>query len=75
VFTLDDPSKSYVWVVDEASNTLASREVQMGRLTSKGVLIRSGISAGDWVVVKGVHSVDEGQTVRIMDVSGEDPES
>jgi len=75
VFTLDDPSKSYVWVVDEASNTLASREVQMGRLTSKGVLIRSGISAGDWVVVKGVHSVDEGQTVRIMDVSGEDPAS
>ncbi len=70
VFAHDDPTKSYVWVIEPESNTLVRREVQTGRLTSQGVLIRSGISAGDWIVVKGVHSVTEGETVRILDVSG-----
>ena len=71
VFAREDPSKSYVWVIDEANKTLKSREVGTGQLTQRGVLIRSGIKPGEWVVVKGVHSVAEGQTVRIMDLSGE----
>ncbi|MEP5320637.1 efflux RND transporter periplasmic adaptor subunit, partial [Marinobacter alexandrii] len=71
VFTMDDPSKSYVWIVDTTTNTLASREVDPGRLTVKGVLIRSGLTAGDWVVIKGVNSVSEGQKVRVQDLSGE----
>ena len=71
VFTRDDPAKSYVWVIDTSNNTLVSREVDPGRLTAKGVLIRSGLTAGDWVVVKGVNSVQEGETVRILDLSGE----
>lgn len=71
VFAGEDPAKSYVWVIDEASKTLKSREVETGQLTPRGVLIRSGIKPGEWVVVKGVHSVAEGQTVRIMDLSGE----
>jgi RND family efflux transporter MFP subunit len=71
VFTRDDPSKSYVWVIDTGTNTLVSREVDPGRLTANGVLIRTGLEAGDWVVIKGVNSVQEGETVRILDMSGE----
>ena len=71
VFSRDDTSISYVWVIDTASNTLISREVDPGRLTAKGVLIRSGLQPGDWVVIKGVNSVQEGETVRILDMSGE----
>ena len=71
VFTKDDPSKSYVWVIDTQTNTLSSREVDPGRLTVKGVLIRSGLAVGDWVVIKGVNSVAEGQEVRVLDMSGE----
>ena len=71
VFTRDDASISYVWVIDTASNTLVSRQVDPGRLTAKGVLIRSGLQPGDWVVIKGVNSVHEGDTVRILDMSGE----
>ena len=71
IFAREDPQKSYVWVIDEASKTLESREVETGRLTDYGVIVRMGVSPGEWVVVKGVHSVKEGQTVRIMDISGE----
>ncbi len=72
IFAREDPEKSYVWVIDATSKTLKSRAVETGQLTGYGVTIRSGLSAGEWVVVKGVHSVSEGQTVRIMDISGED---
>lgn len=75
VFAREDPEKSYVWVIDETNKTLKSREVETGKLTERGVLIRSGINPGELVVVKGVHSVEEGQAVRIMDLSGKDTAS
>ena len=75
VFALADSRKSYVWIIDETSKTLSSREVETGRLTSQGVLIRTGIAPGDWIVIKGVHSVSEGDTVRIMDIPGQGPAS
>ncbi len=69
VFAQQDPTKSFVWVIDEASKVLERREVEIGRLTDFGVVVRSGLEAGEWVVTKGVHSVKEGQVVRIMDLS------
>ncbi|MCB1806931.1 MAG: efflux RND transporter periplasmic adaptor subunit [Candidatus Competibacteraceae bacterium] len=66
VFTGIDASKSYVWVVDEASNTLSRREVEQGRLSAFGVLIKSGLQPGEWIVIKGVHSVAEGEQVRLQ---------
>ncbi len=69
VFSGDDPNKSYVWIVDEATKTLSRREVQIGQLARFGVLIKAGLEPGEWIVVKGVHSVDEGQQVRILDAA------
>ena len=69
VFSGEDPSKNFVWIVEEASKTLSRREVQIGKLGRFGILIRDGIKPGEWVVVKGVHSVEEGQQVRILDVT------
>jgi RND family efflux transporter MFP subunit len=69
VFSRDDPSKSYVWVVDESNSTLKSREVTAGRLGQRGILIQSGLKAGELVVVRGANSVSEGQQVRIVDFS------
>lgn len=74
VFAGVDPSQSYVWVID-TNNSLVRREVDPGRLTANGVLIRSGLSVGDWVVIKGVNSVSEGEIVRILDMSGGGPAS
>lgn len=72
IFTGDDPTKSYVWVIDESTTTLKRQEVTTGQLTEYGILILSGISPGEMVAVKGVHSVDEGQKVRILDISGKE---
>ncbi len=75
VFSGDDPNKNFVWVVDEASKTLSRREVQIGKLAQFGVLIKDGLKPGEWIVVKGVHSVEEGQQVRILDVAKADTPS
>ena len=75
VFSGDDADKSFVWVVDEASKTLSRREVQIGKLARFGVLIKDGLKPGEWIVVKGVHSVEEGQLVRILDVAKADEPS
>ena len=49
---------------------LDRRAVKTGDMTRLGVLITEGISAGELVVTAGVHSVREGQTVRIMTQNG-----
>ena len=67
VFSVDDLEKSYVWVVDETAKTLSRREVAVSQLSTFGVLIKSGLEAGEWIVVKGVNSLREGQAVRIID--------
>lgn len=69
VFAADDTEGSFVWVVNEDSSTLQRREVTVGRLVNKGILIQSGLNPGDLIVVRGVNSVSEGQKVRIMDFS------
>ena len=39
-----------------------------GSLPSRfGVLIRDGIEPGEWLVTAGVHSLEEGRKVRILD--------
>lgn len=72
IFTKVGTKKTYVWIIDESTNMLKSREVEAGRMTDRGILIRSGISPGELVAVKGVNSVNEGQKVRILDVSGKE---
>ena len=75
VFTGDDMSKNFVWIVDESTSTLSRREVELGKLGRFGVLIKSGIEPGEWIVVKGVHSVKEGEKVRILDIARQDQRS
>ncbi|MDJ0950428.1 MAG: efflux RND transporter periplasmic adaptor subunit [Alphaproteobacteria bacterium] len=66
VFSPDDTGKSYVWVLNEGSKTLSRREVQVDRLTAFGVLVKSGLEAGEWIVFKGVNSLRDGQKVTLI---------
>ena len=70
LFTADDLSKSYVWVVDGATHTLERRAVEPGVLSEFGVRIRSGLRAGEQIVVAGVSSLREGQEVVVLDEGG-----
>ncbi len=66
VFSPDASGKSYVWVIDAAAKTAAKREVKLGELTNLGIVIRDGLVPGEWVVTAGVHTLSEGQQVRIL---------
>lgn len=66
VFTPDTQRQSYVWLVDEPSQTVSRRSVKTGAITSLGLTIVEGIEPGDWVVTAGVHSLREGQRVRLI---------
>jgi RND family efflux transporter MFP subunit len=59
-----DNKESFVWVVDPDAETVTRRMIDMGRLTPRGVIVR-GVRAGEVIAVAGVHSLKEGQKVKI----------
>ena len=60
-----DNKESFVWVVDPDAETVTRRMIEMGRLTPRGVIVR-GVSAGEVIAVAGVHSLKEGQRIRLQ---------
>ena len=60
---------SFVYVVDESSMTLVQKPVEVSMLSGTGVIVKSGLSSGEWLVIAGVNSVSEGQEVRILDAN------
>jgi len=66
-FAGSDIEVTNVWVIDPATNGLSRRSVETGRLSSSGMLITSGLEAGEWIVVAGTHSLSDGQEVKIIE--------
>ncbi len=62
---LDKDGKSFVWVVDPAKSTVALREVTVAARSEDTVTITAGLSAGERIVVAGVHSLAAGQVVKV----------
>lgn len=58
---------AFVWIVDEHAGTVKRRSVEIDQATSgsETVIVRSGISAGERVVLAGVNELSEGQAIRI----------
>ncbi len=73
LFSSGDRDKSYVWVVD--NDVLAKREVTVSIPSDFGVLVQSGLEAGEWIVTAGVNMLSDGETVRVMDATAESDES
>jgi len=61
----DEGNTSYVWVIDEASNKVTRRQVEVGSLSNNGVMVE-GLKPGEWVASAGVNTLVEGQQVRIL---------
>ena len=55
--------KKLVWVID-AENKAQLREVAAGEFTEDGVLIASGLKAGEKIAIAGVHTLVKGQLVK-----------
>ncbi len=54
-----------VWVVDD-SGRLTFREVEVARLETNQVILRSGLTDGDQVVTSGLRAVTDGMQVRVV---------
>jgi RND family efflux transporter MFP subunit len=70
VFSPDDATGSFVWVVDPATKTVHRKQVTLGEPVVGGIAVTSGLAPGSLVVAAGVHSLREGQAVRLSEVAG-----
>jgi len=62
----DPKGKARVWVVDQKKGVVQPRQVVTGGLTKKGIEIKSGLSAGEWVVTAGLRQLRPGKRVMIL---------
>jgi RND family efflux transporter MFP subunit len=62
---LEKDGKSFVWVVDPTKGTVLQRAVTVGAREGDNIAVTSGISAGERIVIAGVHSLAEGQAVKV----------
>ena len=66
-FSPNDATGSFVWVVNEAAKTVHRQQVTLGEPVVGGVSVTKGLAAGSVVVEVGVHSLREGQAVRVLE--------
>ncbi len=58
--------QAFVWIVDDASKTVALRSIELKGLGERGLLI-DGVNPGERLVIAGVSALTEGQKVRLLD--------
>lgn len=52
-----------VWRIDPATRAVKSTPVTLGKAVGDRVIVTSGVSPGDEIMVRGVHSLEDGQVV------------
>ena len=62
---LEHDGKSFVWTVDPQSRTVSQQEVRVTSHDGAVVTVSGGIAPGMRVVTAGVHSLSDGQEVRV----------
>ncbi len=61
-----DTAKTFVWIVDAGSMTVARREIGTSQVTAEGYVVSDGLTPGEWIVTAGVNFLKEGQKVRLL---------
>ncbi len=67
VFSPDATDQSFVWIIEETSMTVKRRAVIVESLSDTGVTIGEGLQPGEWIATAGVHYLEEGQKISILD--------
>ena len=70
VFSPDKGETSYVWIIDEGTKQVSRQQVVARRLTDAGIVVEKGLDGGEWIATAGVHFLNEGQKVKILDAQG-----
>lgn len=66
LMTMGTDNKSYVWIIDTNTHQVHRQQVIIGELTATGVSILSGLHENEWIVTAGVHSLEDGEKVTIL---------
>lgn len=74
VFSEVEDGPKYVWVIDDKTHITKKREVKVGKLTSRGIQVISGINPGEWIAIAGVHFLKDGQKVKLLGQEEKDKE-
>ena len=72
-FSPDDATGSFVWVVNEPGGTVHRQPVTLGEPVVGGISVTSGLTPGTLVAAAGVHTLREGQAVRLLEEKGREP--
>jgi len=63
----ESPNNSTVWVYDPVTETVATREITLTEILKDGrAVVSAGLQAGELVVTAGIHSLKEGQKVKLL---------
>jgi RND family efflux transporter MFP subunit len=65
----EEAGQTVVWVLDEASMTVNTQQVQVGTVEGNQVIIAAGLKPGQKVVSAGVHVLSPGQKVTVYGAS------
>lgn len=66
---LDTENGTMVWVYDEAAQTVSARKVSVAQILTDGtVIISDGLNAGEILVTAGVHSLSDGEKVKLLPI-------
>lgn len=60
---LNPDGAAAVWLVNRAENTVSQQSVTLGARFGAHVRVTQGLSVGDEVVLRGIHSLHEGQVI------------
>jgi membrane fusion protein, multidrug efflux system len=61
---LKEDAETFVWVIDAATSTVSLRKVDLSE-DEGGIRVTGGLSIGARIVTAGIHSLKQGQQVRI----------
>ncbi len=62
-----DKTQQFVYILNHKDNTVQSKAVKTkGMMGTDKIIIRSGVAAGETVVIAGVHQIVDGQKVTIL---------
>ena len=57
--------RTIAFVADKATQTIARRDVETGRVTDEGVLVKAGLKPGEILITGGVQFLQNGMKVRL----------
>jgi len=63
-----DQGQPSVWLIDEAQGRLIKKGVDVSSWTETSAIVSGGLAAGEKIVAAGVHKLDAGMPVRIVEV-------